>query len=206
MIPTLRFQFIGWCMLILFLPGSLVAQSWEVVKEQDGIRIFTRQETGKSLKAYKGMATIMAPADKVFSLIEDVNNTDWWDPNLSEIKVLAYEKNKSARYYLVFDSPWPVSDRDLFVNVSVSIDKARGIYKITALPLAGSPPEVKDRVRIRDYRQTWTISSAGQNAANVVIEGYVDPDGNIPVLFANLLSVQSPYQAILGVKQRLERK
>jgi hypothetical protein len=206
MVPKLRILISGWGMIILLFPGLLVAQSWEVVKEQDGIRIFTRQETGKSLKAYKGMATIMAPADKVFSMIEDVNNTDWWDPNLSEIKVLAYEKNKSARYYLVFDSPWPVSDRDLFVNVSVRIDKVKGIYKITAIPLAGSSPEVKDRVRIRDYRQTWSITSAGENLTHVVIEGYVDPDGNIPVLFANLLSVQSPYQAILGVKQRLERK
>jgi hypothetical protein len=201
-----RFHFICLFILIQGFAGSLAAQSWDLVREQNGIKIYTREEAGKSLKAYKGTSIIRAPAEKVFALIEDVNHTEWWDPNLSEIKVLAYEKNRMAQYYLVFDSPWPVADRDLYVDVTVAIDRLKGIYSITAVPFAGIMPEHEDRVRIRDYRQTWTVSSSGENSAQVILEGYVDPAGKIPVFLSDILTVQSPLNAIQGVKQRMENR
>ena len=98
------FRFIALFFLIM-VSFQTVAQSWEFIKEKDGIKIYTRKDAGKSLKSYKGVTDIHAPADKVFALIEDVNNTDWWDKNLNQIKVLLYEKYKRAQYYLVYDLP-----------------------------------------------------------------------------------------------------
>ena len=63
--------------MVIMIPSSLVAQSWEFKKEKDGIKIYTRKEPGKSLKSYMGVAEIHAPAEKVFALIEDVNHTEW---------------------------------------------------------------------------------------------------------------------------------
>ena len=91
--------------LTLMFSGSMAAQSWDFVKEKDGIKIYTHSEAGKSLKSYRGVSNIKAPAEKIFNLMEDINNTDWWDKNLTQIKVLHYEKNKRAKYYLVYDFP-----------------------------------------------------------------------------------------------------
>jgi hypothetical protein len=206
MMKQFRFDFLGLFLLIQVLSCSLSAQSWDFVKEQDGIKIYTRQEAGKSLKAYKGTAVIRAPAEKVFTLIEDVNHTDWWDPSLIEIKVLAYEKNKGAKYYLVYDSPWPVTNRDLYVDVTVTIDRVKSVYTITAVTSKAVMPENEGLVRIRDYRQTWTVSSAGEKLSNVILEGYLDPAGNIPDWISNMLVNQSPLNAILGIKERMEKK
>jgi len=200
----LWFSLIPVMLLSWVLPGSLAAQSWNFIKEQDGIKIYTRQEAGKSLRAFKGTTVINAPAEKVFTLIEDVNHTGWWDKNLTQIKVLEYEKNKRARYYLVYDTPWPVANRDLCVEVSVSMDPVKRIYSVSAASLNGVIPERKDLVRIKDYRQTWTVSSAGENSSNVVLEGYLDPVGNIPVWISNKLIIQSPINSILGVKQQVQ--
>ena len=193
-------------MLAPLLSGPLAAQSWDLVKEEDGIKVYTRQESGKALKAYKGTATIQAPAEKILAMLEDVNHTEWWDESITRFKVLTYEKNKRAQYYLVYDSPWPVDDRDLCVEATVNMDPKKGVYSVTAVPLPGVIPEKEDRVRIRDYRQTWTVTAAGENSANVVIEGYADPVGNIPVWLSNLLIVQTPVHAILGVKKELEKR
>ena len=133
---------------------SMLAQSWDFIKEKEGIKIYTRKEAGKQLKSYKGVADIKAPAEKVFALIEDVNNTDWWDKNFNQIRVLLYEKNKRAQYYLVYNLPWPVIDRDLCVDVRVTIDQVSGVRRITAIPLNGAYPEHKDMIRIKEYRQT----------------------------------------------------
>jgi hypothetical protein len=202
----LRSSLIGLLLLVTAFTGSLFAQPWEFVKEQDAIKVYTRQEAGKPLKAYRGTASIKAPAEKVFALIEDVNHTEWWDKDLSEIKVLAYEKNKMARYYLVYDSPWPVSDRDLCTDITVTIDPVKKIYTAIAVPLTGVIPEREDRVRIKDYRQTWIVSPAGQNVSNVVVEGYADPIGNIPDWLSNMLITKTPINAILGVRNAIEKK
>ena len=187
------------------LPGTLVGQTWKFVKEKDGVKLFTRQEAGKSLKFVKGVAEINQSADKVFALIEDVNHTEWWDANLSQIKVLLYEKNKRAQYYLVYKMPWPFNDRDLSVNVTTTIDQASGEWKLTAVPLSDVTPEKKDLVRIKDYRQTWTIRPVN-NRAHVELEFYVDAVENLPGWLLNMALIDTPINSIKAIRLLLEKK
>jgi hypothetical protein len=201
-----QFLFILVFFFTLMLPCSMAAQSWDFIKEKDGIKIYTRKEAGKSLKFYKGVTDINAPAEKIFALMEDVNNTDWWDKNLTQIKVLLYEKYKRAQYYLVYDLPWPVTDRDLCVDVTITIDPVTGERKITAVSLNEVIPERNDMVRIKDYRQTWTIIPTGKEMTHVVLEGFVDPAGSIPDWISNMLIFDSPFKAISGVKERMREK
>ena len=191
---------------ILVFSNTIVAQSWDFIKEKDGIKIYTRNDTGKTLKSYKGITDIHAPAEKVFSLLEDVNHTEWWDKNLTQIKVLRYEKCRKAQYYLVYDLPWPVTDRDLCVDVTVTTDTATGVSRITAVPLAGAIPARQDMIRILEYRQVWTIIPAGRELTHVILEGFVDPAGSIPDWVSNMLIVESPFKVISGVRDRLEKK
>jgi hypothetical protein len=190
----------------LVLSGSTTAQSWNFIKEQDGIKIYTRKEAGKAVKSYRGVTDIKAPAEKIFAMLEDVNNTDWWDKNLTQIKVLLYEKYKKAQYYLVYDSPWPVIDRDLCVDVTVTSDPVTGEHKITAVPLTGVIPEHKGLVRIKDYRQTWTVIPAGKEMTHVELEGIFDPAGSIPDWISNILTIESPLKAISSVREIMEKQ
>lgn len=184
---------------------SASAQKWEMVKEKDGITIYTQVEEGTKLKGYKGESYINAPASRVLDVIENVNNTDWWDKNLTQIKVLQYEKYKRARYYLVYDLPWPVTDRDLCVEVKVETNSATGVSKVKAGPLPGVIPEKPEIIRIKDYHQTWTIEPAGSNRSRVILEGFIDPEGTIPDWVINWLIVDSPVKIIEGLRQKLEK-
>jgi len=190
----------------LMVSCSMAAQSWDFIKEKDGIKIYTRVEAGKSLKSYRGVTDINAPAEKIFTLMEDINNTDWWDKKLTHIKVLLYEKNKRVQYYMVYNLPWPVTDRDLCVDVKITIDTVTGECKFNAVALNGVIPERSDMVRIKDYRQTWTIIPASKEMTHVVLEGFVDPAGIIPNWISNMLIIESPIKAITGLKERMGEK
>jgi hypothetical protein len=137
--------------------------------------------------------------------MEDINNIDWWDKNLTQIKVPFYEKDKRAQYYLVYDSPWPVTDRDLCVDVTITIDVVTGERKITAVALNGVIPEHKGMVRIKDYRQTWTLIPDGTEMTHVFLEGFVDPAGIIPDWISNKLIIETPIKAINGLKARMKK-
>jgi hypothetical protein len=190
----------------LVLSCSMAAQSWDFIKERNAIKIYTRKEAGKSLKFYRGVTDINAPAENIFALMEDINNTDWWDKNLTRIKVLLYEKDKRARYYLVYDLPWPVTDRDLCVDVTITIDPVTAERRITAVSLNGIIPEHDDMVRIKDYRQTWIITPAGKEMTHVVLEGFIDPGGTIPDWISNMLIIDLPFKTMSGVRERMEKK
>jgi hypothetical protein len=185
----------------LILSCSMTAQSWNFVKEKDGIKIYTRIEAGKSLKSYKGVTDINAPAEKIFSLMEDINHTDWWDKKVTQIKVLVYEKDKRVQYYMVYDLPWPVINRDLCVDVTITMDPVTGERKFKAIALNGVIPEHNDMIRIKDYRQTWTIIPAGKEMTHIELEGFVDPAGTIPKLISNMLIIESPIKAISGLRK-----
>jgi hypothetical protein len=201
-----QFQFILVFFFTLILSCSIAAQSWEFIKEKDGIKIYTRLEDGKSLKSYKGVTDINAPAEKIFALMEDITNTDWWDKKLTHIKVLLYEKSKRVQYYMVYDLPWPVIDRDLCVDVTITTDTVTGESKFNTVALNEVIPERKDKVRIKDYRQIWTIIPAGKEKTHIVLEGFVDPAGTIPNWISNMLIIESPIKAIRGLKERMEKK
>jgi hypothetical protein len=162
-------------------------------------------ETGKILKSYKAATDINAPEEKIFAVMEDINNTDWWDKNLIQIKVLLYEKNKRAQYYMVYDLPWPVTDRDLCVDVTITTDTLTGGHTINAVSLNGVIPECHDMVRIMDYRQTWTIIPAGKELTHVELQGFVDPAGTIPDWISNMLIIESPLKAIGGLTERMAK-
>lgn len=192
-------------LLLLLISAAGYPQSWQLSKEKDGIRLYSRTEPGKSVKSYRGETTVKAPAEKVFAMIEDVNHTDWWDENISGMKVVKYEKNKMARYYLIYDLPWPLTDRDLCVDVKVIIDNATGVRKVEAKPLPSLIPVNKDYVRITDYSQTWLVTPTGPSSCKVVLEGHADPAGSVPDWLTNMLIVDSPYKIMSEVKKRMEK-
>jgi hypothetical protein len=201
-----QFHFILMFFFTLIISCSTEAQSWDFIKEKDGIKIYTRMEAGKSLKSYKGITDINVPGEKIFSLMEDINNTDWWDKKLTPVKVLLYEKDKRVQYYFNYDLPWPVTDRDLCVDVTFTNYPVTGEAKINIVALNGVIPERNDMVRIKDYRQTWTIIPAGKDMTHIVLEGFVDPAGTIPNWIANMLIIESPIKAISGLKKAMVKK
>ena len=181
----------------------LHAQAWNLVRDQDGIKIYTTKEAGKSLKSFKGITDIPAPAQKVFAVIENVYDHAWWGSNLSQVKVMIYEKNKRSRYYLEYRLPWPLSNRDLLVDVTVIADTVNQVYRTLANHLPGVVPLYPDKVRIPNYRQSWTVTQLAQGSSHVIIEGYADPSGNIPDWITNLAIVDTPVNMLRELRKRM---
>jgi len=190
---------------LMLLPGLLVGQTWKFIKEKDGVQLFTRDEKGKNLKFIKGVAEFSQSAEKIYALIEDVNHTEWWDSNLKQIKVLQYEKNKHSQLYMVYSMPWPFKSRDMSVNMTTTINQMSGEYKVIAVPLSGVTPEIKDFVRIKEYRQIWTLKPVN-NKTHIELEFYVDPVENIPAWLLNMILIDTPINSIKALRQMMEKK
>jgi hypothetical protein len=180
-------------------------QEWKFIKEKGGIKIYTRKEEGNSLKSFRGVTDIRTTMDKVRNLIGNVRNVDWWDKNVKELKILAFEKEKYSRYYIIYDSPWPVADRDLCVEATITNDPVTGRRMVSAKPLLNVVPEREDAVRIRNYWQRWILEPGADGTIHAILEGYVDPGGSVPDWIYNMVITDTPLKVMRGVKERLEK-
>ncbi len=187
---------------LIAMVTSLRGQPWDFIKEKDGIKVFTRNEIKSSLKAFRGEITFKADIDKVNLLVGDANNLDWWDKAISSVKILEFEKNKLIKYYIVYDVPWPLTKRDLALEARISIDPVTGVRTVDAKPLLNVIPENKDLVRIKKYWQKWTVQPMNNGYVNVIMEGFVDPMGNVPAWLYNLTVSETPINVLSALRER----
>lgn len=195
-----------WLILLLlvffFHAKDLSAQSWDFVKEVDGIKIFTRKELNSSLKSFKGEVTFKAKIDKVNLLVGNADNLDWWDKDISSIKVLAFEKDKFIQYYIIYKVAWPLSNRDLALDARISTDPVTGVRTVSAKPLLNAVPENPNLVRIKKYWQKWTVQPMDKGYVHIILEGFVDPTGNVPSWLFNIVVTETPLRVLNALRRR----
>jgi hypothetical protein len=92
------------------------------------------------------------------------------------------------------------------VDAIISTDPVTGVRTIQAVPLMNTIPEKSQYVRIKDYKQSWTLEPIGKDMVHVVLEGRVDPGGAVPDWIYNMVITDTPLKVIRGIKQRLEKK
>ena len=189
----------------LTISRDLCGQSWVFIKEKEGIRIYTRKDTSSPVKSFKGDVFLHAQMEKVYSLITNVKNFEWWDDDITEIKVLLYEKDKRVQYYLIYDVSWPIADRDLVVDSRISIDPVTGVRAIEARSLLNVIPEKPDLVRIKNYWQKWTLIPMEPGVVHVILEGFVDPGGSVPAWLYNMVFTETPLKAIRSVQTHVAK-
>lgn len=187
-------------LFFLTISIDLCGQSWEFIKEKEGIKIYTRKDVNSTIKSFKGEVFIHAQMEKVISLITNVKNFDLWDDDISEIKVLLPEREKHLQYYLIYDVPWPIADRDLVVDALITTDPVTGIKIVEARPLPNVIPEKPNLIRIKKYWQKWTIIPMEPGIVHVILEGFVDPGGNIPSWLYNMVITETPLKVIRSVQ------
>jgi hypothetical protein len=208
--PFIRKRFSGIVLLcVIFLcpmfTGSyLYSQTWKFVKEKDGIKVFTRQELGSSLKSFKGVADLTTNVAKVYALIGHVSSNDNWDKNIRELRVLSSQKDKSFSYYLIYSIPWPLHDRDLCVEAKITRDTGTGEVVIFAQSRPQLVPENENYVRIRNYWQKWIIQPLDKDHIRLTLEGYADPAGSIPGWLYNMVITDTPLNMIHDIRERVK--
>lgn len=188
-------------LIIIILPAKLLAQDWEFDSEKDGIKVYTKKETG-SLKSYMGETDIHATVPQVLSMIEDVEKFKEWDSDISEIRVLYREKGKMQKYYIRYNVPWPFKDRDLCVEEIITKDTVSGEVVVSSKSIPDALPENEDVVRMLQYHQKWVIQPIANGYVHLVLEGFADPAGDIPSWIANLAITDTPINMIRSVRER----
>jgi len=194
-------------LLILLFIIPFPESDWNLKKDKDGIKIYTRSIEGSSFDEFRGITTIEnSSLEEVLSVIFDVKNYESLFPDCMNPKVLKQDGKYYDIHYIQVKAPWPVKNRDTVYEQKAVVDENGKHAFVSLKPLPDFIAEDKDFVRIREGSGFWELDEDEGNNVKVTYQFHGEPGGDIPAWLANSFVVTQPFQTLVNLKNRLKIK
>ena len=188
---------------VLFVCSSFIAESkWEIAKNKDGIKVYTRKAEGSNIKEFKAISYVTTDMHLLVDLIENVENYPSWQANISTSKILK-KVNKLEKYFSSStDMPWPITDRDM-----VMYSKKLITEDIITFNIEGMPQYIDEKegyLRLPEIKGKWQFEKQDDRKIKVIYQFYGDPGGNLPNWLINAFIVDGPFETLSNISKKFE--
>jgi hypothetical protein len=193
--------------LVLSILFSLVlffgfAQSdWQLQKEKDGIKVYTKSNEGSKLKASKAEMILAHKAEAVLDVILDVSRYPEWNPKTISAETIKKKNEEDFYYKTVVKAPM-VSNRDLVVHVQVK-RKSKDYIVVEMVGVPDFIPEEKGLVRMPEYEGIYHLKTQQNGKTHVTLEYKANPGGKLPDWLVNTASVDVPFEIFTNLRGML---
>lgn len=179
------------------------ANSWNLVRTDDGISVYTRSAENSAIKEIQITARTKATLNQTISLLSDVPLYSKWVYKCDTSILLHKISEKEYYYYITLDFPFLFTDRELTVFSTQEIDE-NGIYRSESVGTTKYAPQSTNYVRIPHFKSQWIISPQKDGQLLIQYFGFSDPGGDIPKWIVNLAIDQGPFNTMKQLLDLLE--
>ena len=186
--------------LISLLFMGLPQEQWELKKDKDGIKVYTRSVEYSGFNEAKGHIVIInTNLQELIKVITDVNAYESLLYESANPKLISEVNDSVKIFYMQQKAPWPVDWRDGVYKQMVSIDnkKMTAILKFEVIDYDW--PIQPDIVRLNEGRGLWQLQQI-ENDVKVIYTMHGEPSGNVPAWLANSFVVNQPFQTLNNLK------
>jgi hypothetical protein len=181
------------------LPAIALSQdSWELVKDSDGVKIYTRLEAGSPYKSFKAITVTSATGDEIVEILKDVNGYASWFAYTEKVELL---ENGSHEKYMYMETrfPWPFNNEDMIFKMTF-VTEANAITKVTLAGVPGYRPPVNGITRMKGANGYILLNPAGTKT-EITYYMHSELGGDIPVGIANRFIHNLPYQTLRNLRK-----
>jgi len=197
---------------ILTLSGVLLlsfstdgGNGWKLRKSEDGIRVYTRISQGSNILEYKAVASFDCQPSELKNELDNPKGYTKWMYNLKAARLLEKTDSNNIYAYYLTSVPWPFNDRDIVVLQKTKIrNDSTILIEISSHP--DRYPEQKGIFRIKKAHGYWLLKRKSYGKTGVTYSFFSDPGGNLPVWLVNSFIVDSPYESLKSLKQKINQK
>ncbi len=187
----------------LTFSSFILDPGWELQKNENGIKVFTRDKEGSPLKEYKASVIIKASMEEILTVIKDVPGYVNWQNPCKEAKVVESISENEFISYTLNEAPWPISDRDCVVRSTFFYDSDEAVRMTLVAISEGLVGQVDGVVRITNMTGQWWFTQK-PDGIEVIMQIHADPAGSIPKWLANSSVVDSPFKTLTNLKEMME--
>ncbi|HKJ81258.1 MAG TPA: START domain-containing protein [Ignavibacteriaceae bacterium] len=198
----LRLFWMGIIILLLTLSVS-AREDWQLKKAADGIKVYTKTESGSDYKSFKAEMQLNCRIDDIVEVLKEMNIVNNWVADSKEVKLLKTEGN-TQYYYIETSLPWPFNNRDMvyrFQYIAINSDQV----KVTVTGLPDYIQTKKGIVRLAKANGYWLLTSIDSGKTAVTYQMHVEPGGLIPAWLANAFIVNVPFSTFRGLRRVVQK-
>ena len=172
--------------------------SWELKKEENGIKVYTEKTVGSSYDVFKAETVLKKPFDYVKRQLLDFKNYPKWQK-----KIIRIEK-KGGYLLKVLDFPFPFGDRFAFYKIKTEKLNKGFVIDMKSVRLIKLPKNVKAEFDIpsgveMDDNVSFMIKET-EKGVYVVYTAHVDPKG-VPAFIFNSKIIRAAYETLDNFKR-----
>lgn len=202
-----------WNRILLFATSFLVSSldyphvtyaDWELIKDEQGIKVYTRQLPDSAIKEFKGVTHIKTSLASLVALLDDAGSCKEWMHNCIKGEVLEKISDKERYTYVVNDVPW-ATDRDIVVHSIISQDPEKKVVTIQLTGVADYKPPDADYVRVSKLKGFWRFTPDKNGVIEVVYQIHMEPGGWLPALLVDLVIVDTPFYTLLKMRDIVKK-
>ncbi len=193
---------------LISTPAALIAQTngsvWQLAKEQQGIKVYTRIIAGSKFKEFKGELALNTSIDSLLSFINNAEYCPQWRYKCIKMILLS-----DGYIYKLSNLPWPLNDRYTVMSSQLLINAEKNTYTLqlrnikreqlpphilTQLPAAGSA------VQMRSSDGYWQFKLSSPTSIHITYQMHGDPAGILPAALANQGVTNAAFVTLLNLK------
>ncbi len=193
-------------LLLLFFCVSPVAaldkeQGWELVKQENGITVYTRKLAGSDYKEFRGEININANINKLLTFINDGTHCSAW-----RYKCIKMLNLRDGYLYRLSHLPWPFSNRYTVMRSQTFFDQQNNSYtvKLTNIKRSKLPqkilqqlPKPEDTVQMRYSDGYWKFRlTPSSNNIHITYQMHSDANANLPSELTHLGIINSAFMTL----------
>ncbi|HEX5668442.1 MAG TPA: START domain-containing protein [Chitinophagaceae bacterium] len=178
-------------------------KTWKLISEKDGIYVYTQNLEDSKFKAVRAVCTVDCGVAKLAYVLMDVSNTRDWVYATKVCTLLKKMSPTDIYYYPEVELPWPVSNRDFIIRITLTQDQKTKVARIVAENHPQYVPEKKNVIRIPKSAGNWILTPLGDGRTKVEYVIHVDPGGSVPAWLVNMLADVGPYSSFTKLKKEV---
>lgn len=173
----------------------------KVDKNRD-IKTYAKREDGKPYRSFKIEQTINASLDTISRVISDFDSYPRWFWETTEARLLKRVSATEVYMYMVHRAPLGIPHRDVILHVRLDpVNNRKEHALLHARGVADYLPIRPPLVRMAAEEFTVRFTPIASQKVRLEIEGYIDPNGNVPIWATNYVQRSAPYAIAVGLQR-----
>ena len=190
---------------IFMLSSAVQAQdSWQLRRDEEGIKIYSRRPNDGKMIELRLLTQYNATAQQLINTLRDISNYSNWIYGNKKAVIIKKANENDIIYYTEAHLPWPIADRDLVTELTITPSTPTGSLVIQAKSIQGILAPQPHYIRVPYSLATWHVMPEGSNKINVDYTFSIDPGGSIPNWLVNMTIATGPYKSFLRLRDILK--
>ena len=192
-------------MLVIFLASTNIytQTKWDLAKNEDGIKVYLREEQGTEYKAFKANMMVSSSIGEMMPILKDIENYNKWFAYTETSHLIKIENGRQYNY-VETKFPWPYKNRDMVYEMDIQqIDES-----IVKVSIIGIPDFINEKEGIVRMQKAggYILLKALEDKTEIIYYFHSEPGNSIPAWVANISIIELPFITLSGLRDILQNK